>query len=347
MKNLNSPVRPNHDSAIDLLRIFAALGVVMIHSSGYYTFKEVPVNISWWTGNIFDSFSRWCVPVFVMISGALLIKTNTYSNPGIFFSKRVRRILIPLIFWTAFFIVFNIFRTNFFSVNDIIASIYYGIPYYHLWYLYMIVGIYCVTPAISLVYDYFPEKQRMYIITGLFIIGAIDSFWIRYFGQSNQFFMFKFLPYLGYFMMGKEVVSTKIPFNKYLYLLVWLFASITIVLLSGILRYINFNVITLFNYYLNPLVIIQSISLFVFVTMYMADIQVSESKQKLLIQLSELSFGIYVIHPVFIEFGRTFKENLFKENLFFMIPVFSIAVFTASGIVTILLKKVPYLKRTV
>ena len=63
-KNLNSTQRI---ISFDLLRIVAAFAVIMIHTSGQWFGELSP---EWEFANIYDSLSRWCVPVFIMISGA-------------------------------------------------------------------------------------------------------------------------------------------------------------------------------------------------------------------------------------------------------------------------------------
>ena len=123
-----------NDSSIDVLRIIAAFAVVVIHVACLYSEGKISCNDSfWWFANVFNSFSRWSVPVFIMISGSLLIKDNSFENTSLFFKNRVKRILIPLVFWSVFFIGFNKYITGFFTINDTIGRLFIGEPYYHLW----------------------------------------------------------------------------------------------------------------------------------------------------------------------------------------------------------------------
>jgi surface polysaccharide O-acyltransferase-like enzyme len=336
------------DTSIDLLRIFAAFAVVVIHVSAYYTRGDTTLSNSfWWLANTSNSFSRWSVPIFIMISGSLLINEKSFKNTNLFFKKRVQRLLIPIFFWSVFFIGFNKYITDFFSIKDVIGRLFIGEPYYHLWYLFLIVGIYCVTPVISLVYANFSKKDRIIIIICIFIAGAINSMWFKYFGQSNQFFAFKFLPYLGYFMVGKEISTSKISYNKYTYLLVWFFSSVLIAITTGLLRYIGFQVITFFYDYLNPLVIVQSISFYVFMKKMMSDKNLSEKFRNALTKLSILTLGIYIIHPIFIELGVKIIENNNSGINFILLPIFAVVVFFVSGFTTFVFTKIPFLRKLV
>ncbi|MFZ4557738.1 MAG: acyltransferase family protein, partial [Pseudanabaena sp.] len=59
---------------VDKARIFAVIAVIVLHVSAIVVVGIKDFNDpQWWFGNIYDSMVRWCVPVFVMISGALLL----------------------------------------------------------------------------------------------------------------------------------------------------------------------------------------------------------------------------------------------------------------------------------
>ena len=60
---------------MDWLRVLATIAVVTIHvSAGYVSMLDASNVSRWMAGNFYDSFSRASVPIFVMISGALLLR---------------------------------------------------------------------------------------------------------------------------------------------------------------------------------------------------------------------------------------------------------------------------------
>ena len=65
-------------------RVLATVCVVLLHvaSSVLYKYNQVP-NSHWWIGNVYDSFVRFSVPLFLMITGALLLGRQ-YSYPLFF-----------------------------------------------------------------------------------------------------------------------------------------------------------------------------------------------------------------------------------------------------------------------
>ena len=80
---------------LDNSRILAVCGVVFLHvAAGVVLGHEVGTG-DWWFGNVYDSVVRWCVPVFVMISGALLLDPGKKEDLSTFYKKRLARVLLP------------------------------------------------------------------------------------------------------------------------------------------------------------------------------------------------------------------------------------------------------------
>lgn len=91
---------------LDILRVIACMAVVMIHASSGYVTKDFG-GFNFWVGNVFDSFARIGVPLFVMISGSIMLdKDYSYNNKLI---KHIVKLIIFFIFWSALYdIVYNI-----------------------------------------------------------------------------------------------------------------------------------------------------------------------------------------------------------------------------------------------
>jgi len=93
---------------LDNSRIVAIYAVVFLHVSAAVVLGNEVGTEYWWIGNIYDSAMRWCVPTFVMISGALLLDPDKQEDLKTFYAKRLSRILIPILFWSAFFSIFGL-----------------------------------------------------------------------------------------------------------------------------------------------------------------------------------------------------------------------------------------------
>ena len=94
----------------DYMRVTATLAVILLHAAGdlLYSFdKNDLLNSYWWTGNVIDSCVRWCVPVFVMLSGSLLLNPNKEEAIGEFLKKRMMRVLVPFVFWSVIYTMYT------------------------------------------------------------------------------------------------------------------------------------------------------------------------------------------------------------------------------------------------
>lgn len=81
---------------MDVLRVIACFSVIMIHSSARYVVKDIG-SFNFWVGNIFDGLARIGVPLFIMISGALMLDKNyQFSTQKII--KHIIRMIVFLFF---------------------------------------------------------------------------------------------------------------------------------------------------------------------------------------------------------------------------------------------------------
>lgn len=89
-----------NSSAINLMRTLAIFMVIVVHVCAA-PFKVM--DASWLSINVVDSLARWCVPVFFMLSGALLLGKD---EPLSVLKKRIIKIILPLIFWSYVYLIF-------------------------------------------------------------------------------------------------------------------------------------------------------------------------------------------------------------------------------------------------
>ncbi|MBN1412663.1 MAG: acyltransferase family protein [Spirochaetales bacterium] len=94
----------------DILRIIACFSVILLHSVAelLYKYKELKPDY-WMAANFWDSLTRFCVPVFVMLSGYFLLGTRSELKPLPFFKKRILKILMPFLVWAAIYYCWRIF----------------------------------------------------------------------------------------------------------------------------------------------------------------------------------------------------------------------------------------------
>src|SRR5690606_24428021 len=236
--------------------------------------------------NILNSLSRCAVPLFVMISGRYLIGAK--PNFTEFYSKRLNKILIPFLFWTIFyssltFLLFTLFH-NKSGFEIVINKLVLGKPFYHLWYLFMLPGLYFLTPFINYYFSQIEQNKTSYVrIGGAFLLFAMIHSFYRFYYDEELFFPLWCFDYLGYFIMGFALKNIK-PINVYLLIGLFVFSSVVLI-------YSNYYTLRHFNHfyfigYNSPLVIISTLSL------YKIFNQV-KLKSSFFSSLSSYSFGIF------------------------------------------------------
>ena len=112
LQSLDS-ARPQRDFMVwaDNTRILAILAVIFLHVAATGVENADDLGSSqWWIANVYDSLVRWSVPVFVMLSGALLLSGNKTESIFAFYRKRAAKLLVPLVFWSLFFVTGSLLK---------------------------------------------------------------------------------------------------------------------------------------------------------------------------------------------------------------------------------------------
>lgn len=128
---------------LDYLRVMAAAAVIMIHVSAQ-NWDNVPVMSSdWIIFNLYNSLAQWAVPMFLMLSGALMLDPGKPFQIRTLYRKNILRILTAFLFWSALYALDTYFANR--DWRGAVVAFVNG--RYHMWFLFMILGFYLLTPA--------------------------------------------------------------------------------------------------------------------------------------------------------------------------------------------------------
>lgn len=340
------------ESSIIKIRVFATMMVVLLHVSAPVRDQwHSMADMNWFIGAIFDSLGRSGVPLFVMISGALLLPR--LSDWREFYRKRFTRILIPMFIWSILYAFFWEWQTvGNRSLIEILFSILSGPTYYHLWYFYMLIGLYLVTPFIQVLVHNL-TKQRLEFLLILWIIIRLIipnlqfqlSTWFNF--QLGFGFQFNFPDlYLGYFILGYYLRVFGLPFK--IGSKGWLFFGVTLLQTalsaavyarSGV--YQEFMIMPY-----SPTVLLQATLFFCWM--------IERKEQPVASWMSILnscSFGLYLIHPFIIELLKTGFKSLSLSSRSMdtigSIPATWLVTMILSTAIIYVLIKIPYISRGV
>lgn len=132
-------------------KVFGILGVVAVHLTGHNAVAEGARGT---TGGRFaivvNVFSLYAVPLFVMVSGALLLDPKRQSSDGEFLEKRALRLVPALLFWHAFYYLFRVYYLDASSLSprDYLVLTLNGRAFQGLYYFWIIFGLVLITPVI-------------------------------------------------------------------------------------------------------------------------------------------------------------------------------------------------------
>lgn len=335
----------NKSNAADFIRTLAIFSVVLLHTSAA-PFKAWQDN--WMHFNILMSATRWCVPVLFMLSGALLLKKEESIKQ--FFQKRTSKIIIPLLFWSYAYIFF---AKYFHQLDPAHANpstfiepwLLLKYPaYFHLWFLYAIIGVYLMVPVLRPIVK--NSQVTLYVLIMWFIWFSILPF-IQSLGylKGTLFFIFKLdiiplwsgFALLGYFIQEH---SAKIEFRYgVLFTIVGFITTITLTYMvsnDGIPK-------ETYQSYFMPNIVVMALGVY---------ITCSKIKEPpvIICRLSKYSFGIYLCHMLVMPF--IWKVSLFSNEfltahgMVFTI-LSSLATFCASLSIVYIISKIPAIKRVV
>lgn len=193
-----------HNPNIDLLRNFAAILVVWLHVTANIPFAENSLSVRCLTAVNAAGFIA--VPLFVLISGALLLHQSAEESLFAFYKKRMNRILVPTIFWSFLFLLIARYQNPSITLKNMLFMCLRGKPYYHLWYMYMLVGLYLIAPALKILFRQISLCEQCWWCGIALVIpwgNDIVRICLNLPTESQHLFWDGFVPFIGLFLSGK------------------------------------------------------------------------------------------------------------------------------------------------
>jgi surface polysaccharide O-acyltransferase-like enzyme len=336
--------RPKNLDWINSLRLIALLAVIVLHVSaiplGQY--GHVPLN-TWLIADLYNALVRFAVPVFVMITGALLLHRE--YELGSFLKKRLSRVVVPFLFWSLVYVGYSWYNEELVFDADtwtntklVLHQLKYGSSY-HLWYVYMLIGLYFFIPIISkFVRNATKREIEYFLVMWLLVMLLAQPILSRYNPQVDLHY---FAGYAGYLVLG-HYLTFHINYSKRLLIWLWVLFVGTIALIT-VGTYLLYKYTTLITVLYEPLgpsiVLLASI---IFLLGRFTKVQLPASIIKAKDFANQYNFGIYLSHALILYFlddplGISFK--LCAPII--SIPATAIICFILSLLLVWLLSKLP------
>lgn len=157
---------------MDLLRCMALYLVVLLHTiADTYANPDLVGTAVWWGCNILNSAARMGVPLFFMLSGALLLPDPRTLDPLPFYRMRFRRLLLPFLCWDIVYFLENAWLQAPSPRQFLVELLTLRGSKYHLWYVYKIASIYLLLPFLKRALDHCRRRDQ-WLLLGIILLPA-------------------------------------------------------------------------------------------------------------------------------------------------------------------------------
>ena len=306
------------NKGIDALRIMSAFAVILVHINAlkFFDYKNPPSGMNYWIESIFNLITRFSVPCFIMISGALLLSNNNNKNFKNFYKKSCKSIVLPYI------IALVCYTLGFFIKNVMIHGDIKGFlggaiqfSYGNLWFMPMIIGLYLMVPILIRVKDSLNFNVFTNLTILLVIWACISAITSSYRVPYSIGVVFSYLSYflLGYVLFQQRTLEKieKITYGG---------AIVILLIATVIVRSRGFNIYERQPYiaFFSPVVVVYSCYLF----RLMQSIKIKINLTK----LSELTYFVYLVHTaVYLGVNKIISDFNFHSDIFEIIINFVIS----------------------
>lgn len=328
----------------DVTRAIACAMVVMVHVSAvdFYAFSPL-----WVPSVVFDSLCRVAVPLFLMLSGALLLRKD---EPVLrFYRKRLPRLAQPMLFWTIVYAYIGLPGDRQTPPANYLVHYLFMYPYEHLWYLYTSFGLSLAIPYLGRMFRNSTNNEVRVFIALWFLIACVlnqaSFFLAESWDPSQKWGTQLFSGFAGFLMLGAYLERCRPAISNTICAFVYLTSSVAIMLATYFYSTHIGQPNEFFFSYLTPLVVLSSVSAYLLLTGLPT---ISSSANTLIKLISDCSLGIYCIHPMLIRFFvHHWHLNNRLNSVWLSIPVLWAAVFTCAGILVFVLRMIPTMHRII
>ena len=346
---------------IEIMRTVAAYFVIFNHTGkdGFLLFSTVPAGgAGFWASLFLSVFCKFAVPMFLGISGALLLSEPDEPLRTIW-NRRMRRIAVILAVYSLFYYLVEMIRTDDrFEIRRFVKALYTANIKGHLWYLYLFIAYLAVLPFLRALVKNLEDRYFVYLfaITVFFegILPAAEFLFLKGNTTMSRYVRITWLtdyavlyPCLGYFLQNRIGVKW---IRKYL---PWVWtANLAGLAASCYLTYLRLLIddrsLQMFH---NSFVVINFAAVFLTIRLMHDGREFGKKRTELISSVGKCSFGIYLWHIFVKELPPIagIKETLAAVGIHPMVSVLAVClvVMAVSYVITLIQSKIPVLKRLV
>lgn len=333
------------------MRSLACIAIVVLHTvfaSNEYFADSLSLSENL-ISRIVENNMMWAVPSFVMVTGALQLNKNKELPYKKLYEKYILRIGIALVACCLLFRIFDIVMDGesftlcgiLMGFKELITAKSWG----HLWYLYLLIGLYVLMPFYKKIVRHSTTKELVYLsIIYLLFVSVIPL--VECLGIHIGFYISESIIYPLYLFLGHMIFEKRIIISQMLAISILLVSTVLIISLDCIKYICCVDIPGEAFGYSSLLVIAQTIGTFALVCGRKCEFR--RCLTEVIAKIDSCSFGIYLIHMIFVRtIFRYLGVNPYGGMAITLIPGIIVTIFIISFVVTFLLKKIPGLGRII
>lgn len=337
--------RPAREDGFSYIRAISCIAIIVLHTvfSAILMFQDSLTPAQSTASHAVANCMMWAVPCFVMVTGALLLNPAKELSYRKLFGKYVFRIFVLLVAFCMVFRVFDIFMNHeAISAGAFLQGFYQmftATSWSHLWYLYLLIGLYLLLPFYRMVAKHsgaFDLKYLLVIYIVFLSLVPLLQNWVNCGFYVHVSTIYPFYLFCGF------VIHRKNPRMRIATAWLLLAVGTAAIVLLTILRWeTGWKQLEALWGYSSILVIAQSAGFFALVSRCKGKAVV----RKILLQIDRCSLGIYLIHMIFVRlFLRYWGFNPYTGGVLAFVGLI-LLIFVISFAITWLLKWIPGVRR--
>lgn len=338
---------------LDLLRIFAALMIVVQHVSSLGLGSFSVAETGWKASNFYCAMVRWAVPIFFVISGHLFLNRKGEFSVAKIFKKNLLKLVIIYFVWLVFYAAMDYNASGMAASEGLhvldkahaILTAALTNSKYHLWFLPSIIGCYLLLPLFHAVAEYEDGKYLSYACILFIVFGVGVSTLFPYENSLLSIAVhrigYPLAGYQSYFLLGGylgRIDTTKYHIRYLAPIIIGLLAfqiSVTeyLSVKTGIwngLWYGEFSLPTFIE-----------VVCFFLIAIKANLSQLRGHWKKLIAVTAECTLGVYLMHIYLLE--HMYRLNIYSFTQWISIPLVSVVIFMVCMCITWGLKKIPFI----
>ena len=344
---------------LDYLRVFASIAIIFLHVTGQDMYDIEVASTGWNLYNICNGATRWGVPVFVMMSGALFLPREIPTE--ILYKKYISRIAIAYVVWSSFYAIVDALGSTIFvegyhtTIVEIIGSFISGA--FHLWFLPMIIGLYLCIPFVkqftmndkltkyflllSIIFCF--VKTQIQLVTDTLVRGNVQILFKDISTVFDYFNINIVIGFVAYFILGFYLNKTDISKKQRTIIYILGVAGLVLTIILNLFASKNAGKLSQAFYGASSVnVLLMSVAIFVW---FKYNAKGTEKLNKIIIHLSKYSFGAYLVHIFILQVLKAIGFSSETIHPVFSVPATLVFTTVVSYLISMVLNKIPVIKK--